>query len=369
MHFLDYLYYEILGIGHEPEKIEKLTLPNVSNLFKVPLELEKIHGIGFIICMDTFLYFFTYFPLRIIIAVFSFITFCQYKITSFFFSSIYTTKPIELNIVQIFDLLRLALLGSSFYLLYQLNLSTVYHRIRSQNTIKLYVLSSMIEVIDKLFASFGGDLFDSIQIQLTNNQQLPIIQTIIAFIYVTLHSLLYLSQVATLTVVINSADDSLLTILILNNFAELKGFVFKKYDKNNLFQLTCADILERFQSIIFVGLVFIVTMVQSGFNWWDYGRSFVITTLMILAAEAIADSFKHCFICKFNSISALNYRSYCYVVIQDLLACGKDAVVVDHTYAVSRRLGLCQVSYLPSLSSLIFFLFLFFNRFQWLQCF
>lgn len=36
---------------------------------------------------------------------------------------------------------------------------------------------------------------------------------------------------------INSSNKALLTIMMSNNFVELKGSVFKKFDKNNLFQV------------------------------------------------------------------------------------------------------------------------------------
>ena len=49
--------------------------------------------------------------------------------------------------------------------------------------------------------------------------------------YVLCHSTTYFIHVATLTVAINSNEQALITVLILNNFAEIKGFVFKKFDK------------------------------------------------------------------------------------------------------------------------------------------
>ena len=52
-------------------------------------------------------------------------------------------------------------------------------------------------------------------------------------------------NVATLNVAINSADQALLTLLISNNFAEIKTSVFKKFDENNLFQVASSDVTER----------------------------------------------------------------------------------------------------------------------------
>ena len=55
--------------------------------------------------------------------------------------------------------------------------------------------------------------------------------------YVFLHSMLFLLQATTLNVAINASNKALLTIMMSNNFVELKGSVFKKFDKNNLFQV------------------------------------------------------------------------------------------------------------------------------------
>jgi hypothetical protein len=47
-------------------------------------------------------------------------------------------------------------------------------------------------------------------------------------------------QLTSLNVAINSFDQSLLTLLVSNQFVEIKGSVFKKFEKDNLFQITCA---------------------------------------------------------------------------------------------------------------------------------
>ena len=49
-----------------------------------------------------------------------------------------------------------------------------------------------------------------------------------------------LIQTVTLNVAINSHSKALLTILVSNNFVELKGSVFKKFETNNLFQMSCS---------------------------------------------------------------------------------------------------------------------------------
>jgi len=49
--------------------------------------------------------------------------------------------------------------------------------------------------------------------------------------------MLVLLQATTLNVAINASNKALLTIMMSNNFVELKGSVFKKFDRSNLFQV------------------------------------------------------------------------------------------------------------------------------------
>src|SRR4051794_11651674 len=85
-------------------------------------------------------------------------------------------------------------------------------------------------------------------------------------------------------------SNSLLTLLVSNQFVELKGSVFKKFEKENLFQIACAgtfgirddqvDMVERFQ--IFVFLLFVMLQNCSDMNWQisDY---WVFLTLSLFA--------------------------------------------------------------------------------------
>jgi len=110
----------------------------------------------------------------------------------------------------------------------------------------------MLEVGDRLFSAFGQDLIDALFWTATEPRGrkrdhvgiLPHFSFVVAYVFS--HSVLVLCQATTLNVAINSSSKALLTIMISNNFVELKGSVFKKFDKNNLFQVACSDVRERF---------------------------------------------------------------------------------------------------------------------------
>jgi len=61
------------------------------------------------------------------------------------------------------------------------------------------------------------------------------------------HALVMVYQMLCLNVAINSYDNALLSLLMSNQFVEIKGSVFKKFEKDNLFQITCAGPLVQFQ--------------------------------------------------------------------------------------------------------------------------
>lgn len=65
------------------------------------------------------------------------------------------------------------------------------------------------------------------------------------FIFSVSHALILIYQLTALNVAINAYDNALLTLLLSNQFVEIKGSVFKKFEKDNLFQITCAGWLSR----------------------------------------------------------------------------------------------------------------------------
>jgi transmembrane anterior posterior transformation protein 1 len=346
-----YLRTEIFGIG-QPGLYEPPVRENIHNFFLVPFKLESFICLGFFTSLDAFLYVLTFLPIRVVLSIIILIS----NIHSDLWELIFGFRPptilqfqgqeIRFHRTQAYDLMRGTMLFVGCFLLRQINMSQVYHFIRGQSIIKLYVLAGMMEVMDKLMSSFGQDVFDALHLQTRRAPWSPrlIFYFLLALGYVCLHSVLYFFVVATLTVVINSADEALVTVLVINNFSEIRGFVFKKFDGNNLFQLTCSDATERFQIFLFLLLIGVVALAQAGLRGWkDVIMGCIQVSSMLMIAEVLADAMKHAFIGKFNSIGADVYRDFSFVLRSDLLNQRQDPVILDQSYAVCRRLGLAQV--------------------------
>ncbi|CDI96529.1 Membrane proteinTapt1 CMV receptor [Echinococcus multilocularis] len=90
-----------------------------------------------------------------------------------------------------------------------------------------------------------------------------------------------------------------LSILPPLQFVELKGNVFRKMGKSNLFQIACADVRERFHYAVWLFIIVCRNMSASGWQYEDF-LALLPDILLILLAEIAVDWIKHAFISKFN---------------------------------------------------------------------
>ncbi|KIW73413.1 hypothetical protein PV04_01535 [Phialophora macrospora] len=153
------------------------------------------------------------------------------------------------------DMLKGLLIICTSLVLLRLDASRMYHWIRGQAAIKLYVIYNLLEVCDRLFSAIGQDvlecLFSKEALERKPDGHSKVLRPfwlfVLALIYTVIHSTALFYQVITLNVAVNSYSNALITLLMSNQFVEIKSTVFKKFEKENLFQLTCADVVERFQ--------------------------------------------------------------------------------------------------------------------------
>lgn len=133
-----------------------------------------------------------------------------------------------------------------------------------------------------------------------------------AAVGVTLHSLVLLLSCVTLHVGINAEGTTLLTLLVSNNFAELKSTVFKKYTPESLHSICAVDALERLQFVLFV-LVMLLQQLHERVN--DFAAA---DGAIILAAEVLVDFTKHIFASRFNGIATSVFKGYGQLTLLDV---------------------------------------------------
>ncbi|GAB1524061.1 hypothetical protein RhiTH_007213 [Rhizoctonia solani] len=343
----DYLREELLATDFDSH--QELKWERVSNFLNIPIAIEKIVGFGYILCLDSFLHTFTIQPIRFFLAA------CRLFVNCITFSK-HTLPP-----SQKADLLRVLIMILAMSTLIPLtDASKIYHSIRGQDNIKIYVIYNALEIADRLCTSFGQDILDCLfsrstllvlthRLPLTSQTLRPFLYFGLASCYLVLHSLVLVYQLISLNVAINSYDNALLTLLISNQFVEIKGSVFKKFEKDNLFQITCADIVERFQlssMLLVIALRNTIELSSDSFDLESSGLPQSFKPVMtVLLSELVVDWLKHAFITKFNHIRPSVYERYTDVLCRDLLASGsrrpsRKNTYVDQSPLVARRLGL-----------------------------
>ncbi|KAG5643443.1 hypothetical protein DXG03_000916 [Asterophora parasitica] len=362
----DYLREELLATDFDSH--QELKWERVSNFLSIPLAVEKIIGFGFIVCLDSFLYTFTILPIRFAFALFRFIT------------NMFRRKPPPLPPSQKADLLRMLLLIVSILILNPLtDASKIYHTIRGQDTIKLYVIFNALEIADRLCASIGQDVLDCLfsrstleplshRIPVSTHTFRPFLFFILATLYNVAHALVMVYQLISLNVAINSYDHALLTLLVSNQFVEIKGSVFKKFEKDSLFQITCADIVERFSLALMLCVVAFRNLIELSGSEFDFSEGFVFPksfgwfrgnnvlwtisypVVTVMVSEMLVDWLKHAFITKFNHIRPSVYERFTDVLCRDLAsgsAVGRRGArkhsYVDQSPLVARRLGFASL--------------------------
>lgn len=310
----------------------------IYTFMRIPREVEKFMFYGVIQCCDSFLYIHTFLPIRYVLALWALITRPIAKLFGF------SRRNRILTSAEICDILKGSIWIICCLIILFIDTNRIYHVIKSQSFIKLYIFYNMLEVGDRLLSSFGQDTIDALFWTATepkNNRKehLGLISHIIfALIYMALHSALIMFQSVALNVAVNSNNKGLLMIMMSNNFVELKGSVFKKFDKNNLFQLSCSDVRERFHLAILLFIVVIQTMKE--FSWKQ--EQFLIMLppcLYVLLTELFIDWLKHAFITRFNELPIDVYKEYTLSLAYDMTQTRQKHAFSDHSDLVARRMG------------------------------
>ena len=268
------------------------------------------------------------------------------------------------------DILKGFLILLSCTVLMYFDASRMYHGIRGQAVFKLYVIYNVLEVCDRLFSAIGQDVLEclfskeSLERKADGRSKIlrPFWLFMLALAYNLVHSTSLFYQVITLNVAVNSYSNALLTLLMSNQFVEIKSTVFKKFEKENLFQLTCADVVERFQLWLMLMIIASRNVIETGGLRLGFSagasvtetatvsgssilpRSFTLFPawtgqvmapfFLVLGSEMLVDWLKHAYINKFNNVKPAIYGRFLDVLAKDYYS----NAFADQN--LTRRLGL-----------------------------
>uniref|UniRef100_A0A8C0VPR8 Transmembrane anterior posterior transformation 1 n=1 Tax=Cyanistes caeruleus TaxID=156563 RepID=A0A8C0VPR8_CYACU len=309
----------------------------VYTCMRIPKELEKLMFFGIFLCLDAFLYVFTLLPLRVFLAMFRFITLPCYGLRD----------RRLLQPAQVCDMLKGVILVICYFMMHYVDYSMMYHLIRGQSVIKLYIIYNMLEVADRLISSFGQDILDALYWTATEPKERKrahigvIPHFFMAVLYVFLHAILIMVQATTLNVAFNSHNKSLLTIMMSNNVSIMSRYLCMEINVSlelTDFGFFNPDIKERFTNYVLLLIVCLRNMEQFS---WNPDHLWVLfpDVCMVVASEIAVDIVKHAFITKFNDITADVYSEYRASLAFDLVSSRQKNAYTDYSDSVSRRMG------------------------------
>ncbi|XP_061368890.1 protein POLLEN DEFECTIVE IN GUIDANCE 1 [Gastrolobium bilobum] len=285
-------------LGNEKER-ERV----YDTIFRLPWRCELLIDVGFFVCFDSFLSLLTIMPTRIMMTVWRLLKTRQFK---------------RLSTIELSDFGCFVIMSCGVILLQRTDISLIYHMIRGQGTIKLYVVYNVLEIFDKLCQSFNGDVLQTLFHTAEGLANCPpesmrfwiwrfFSDQALAVAASIAHSFILLAQAITLSTCIVAHNNALLALLVSNNFAEIKSNVFKRYSKDNVHSLVYFDSVERFHISAFILFVLAQNILEAEGPWF---KSFLINILLVYVCEMVIDIIKHSFIAKFNDIKPIAYSEF-----------------------------------------------------------
>ena len=139
---------------------------NMEEFLRVPSKLENLMIFSLAVCMDSFLYAWAMLPLKFVWGIVCMIC------------SVIRPKgalqEIRFHRRHLYPMMQSALIYFVYsQVLCPISIGKLYHWIRGQAMLKLYVLIAIVEVFDRLLCSFGQDAWDSLYWNTTKRPKHP----------------------------------------------------------------------------------------------------------------------------------------------------------------------------------------------------
>lgn len=284
----------------------------ISNIVEVLVKLELFICKGLFLCIELFLFNFTFLPIRFMLALSALITSRVMRL----FSHNPVGDEKKMSTSEIIDLLKgFMFIVCVFVLRSWVDVAWLYHLFKTTSLFKLYFYFNVLEVAEKVVSYFEPGLYNILYLNATETKtdRLYLLSYVIGCVlYMLVHTFFILCQATVLNVTINSNNTfnkNLLPILVTNYFSEIKSTVLKKFDKEAVFKMSSTDTRKIFHLSILLLVVVVQTMDQCR---GDYKRleSLLWDCSKVLGGKFIIDFAKYLCVLIFNEIPANVYNEF-----------------------------------------------------------
>lgn len=301
--FMSWLHDEV-RCRPDAAQLNRVPRSHLLEVLKVGPRLEKVLLLGLMFCFDILLHELSFMPFQAAKAV---------------VKSLIGRTP---SVTEQCDLLRLVMLLFNFALISAyFDPSEVYHYIRGESFLKIYVMFNMLEMFERWLRSVGVDLFDLVMASIREPWARLVPRFLATLVCCFCHSLMHFLRVLLLSVAISTDQSVILIIVVTNNFGEIKSTVFKRYEAKSLFPIITSDIVERFYLVW--DIIFVLQRLGLTANRGALTPCVDVITYAscLLAIEVLTDWIKFCLIFKFSELKASMLDEYREVLWAGVLEC------------------------------------------------
>lgn len=309
-----------------------------------PYVLERCILFGMLVSAESFLYFVAVVPLRALY-------FCVASLLRGGKPTPFAAKA---------DVARVALVAVALAAVWNLDLASLAKLVKLSE-IKLKMVWMSLEFLDKVLVSWGASVYGSLLWVLRRPPAAAAsrwsLRThfLVAAGLLSLHCTLLLVHLSVLNVAVGSGSTTLLSLVVLVQFAEMKGSSQKSIDRRKLAEMVNDDISERFQLLVFVFTLFVhnikggaaVSLLFSAWGNDGDGENNVLLMLLILyTSELVVDVLKHTAVSNTNKVPPgfyLKHLNSLAAASQASEAWRVSPFAGDECHSLARRVGLAPL--------------------------
>ena len=319
-----------------------------------PLTLERLIVTGFLLCLDSLLFMCTILPLRFLLALSTVLRNPVIRLLRFFRCRKFRRlRTVKLHPIQKIDLFRILLMLSAFVFLQKVEVSFFIAFIK-KGLSKMRMMVMFVEVIERVLIDFGSTILGSSFWRLSKAETSVwrfIGMYILGSIYLAIHSSFLLFHLCILDVSVSLGSNALISLMVLIQFAEMKGDVLKKHTCDKLTSIVYGDIVERFQTTALLVILF-CSKYYEHYNQpdaWVHLSPLVSGIFTVYISELLTDWIKHMSICNYSGLSPHIYTDLGSKALKNLSRTHTTSILTDRSYSVCREIGM----FAPALALLI----------------
>ncbi|KAK8808425.1 hypothetical protein WA158_008326 [Blastocystis sp. Blastoise] len=291
--------------------------------------------------------------------------------TSVIYEHIEERKQKEKIIGFMFDCIRLFLVLVTVLYMNRINISFIYHYIKSQTHFKLFIIIGFTDVVAALFSKTEHEFCNTLYMHLRNivfeheSRAKNVCLLLIDLLFACLNEIvlgldLYIYFMCN-CIMMSTEDDTFYSLSLITNFKDIRKQVFKKTDEVGLFYVAVREVICMFYLILALCLSLLLYYCTE-----ENIKPYIELSINVIILETVADWIKHAFTCKQNNINPKMYRNFTVLFNRDYIASYIDNYF-DPSHMISDRMGLgilgvsalilrVCIQYLPSVHPLIYLL-------------